>query len=179
MTQAGVVYGQALYDLAKDEGLEQVIFDQLIVLDDVFYAQPDYLRLLSASNLPCDARVQLVEDCFAGKIEPYLNNFLKLLTQRGYAKSFHDCVKQYKEQYNIAHNILPVKAVTCVPLTQLQKQRLEEKLCAITGKNAQLINRVDPGVLGGVRLDYDGTQVDDTVASRVDAIRKLLNNTVL
>ena len=179
MTGAGAVYGQALYDLAKEEGLDQVIYDQLITLDDIFAGQPEYLRLLSASNLPCEQRLQLVEDCFGGKVQPYLNNFLKLLTQRGHIRSFPECVKQYREQYNIAHNILPVKAVTAVALSDAQKTRLEEKLCSITGKAAQVTNRVDPGVLGGVRLEYDGTQVDDTVANRMDSIRKLLDNTVL
>jgi hypothetical protein len=33
--------------------------------------------------------------------------------------------------------------------------------------------------LGGLRLTYDGMQVDGTVRSRMDAIGKLLKNTVL
>lgn len=179
MTQIGAVYGQALYDLAKDENLEQTVYDQLLMLDDIFSAQPDYLRLLSASNLPCQERLQLIEDCFGGKIEKHLNSFLKLLTEKNRIGSFHDCVAQYKEQYNLAHNILPVYAVTGSALNEAQKKRLQDKLCAITGKNAQVINRVDPSVLGGVRLEYDGTQVDDTVASRLSGIRKLLDGTVL
>ena len=179
MTQIGAVYGQALYDLAKDEGQEQTIYDQLLVLDDIFCTQPDYLHLLSATNLPCQERLQLIEDCFGGRVEKHLNSFLKLLTERGHAQSFHDCVKQYREQYNLAHNILLVQAVSGFALNEAQKKRLEEKLCAITGKKAQLINRVDPSVMGGVRLEYDGTQIDDTVASRLSGIRKLLDNTVL
>lgn len=179
MTGAGAVYGQALYDLAKEEGLEQEIYHQLMILDSVFATEPEYLRLLSASNLPCEQRLQLVEECFGGKVQPYLNNFLKILTQRGHICSFPECVKQYREQYNIAHNILPVKVVTAVALSDAQKEKLKKKLCSITGKMAQVTNRVDPAVMGGVRLEYDGTQVDDTVANRMDSIRKLLNNTVL
>jgi len=34
-------------------------------------------------------------------------------------------------------------------------------------------------VLGGMRLDYDGKRVDDTVAHRMDAVRKRLKNNVL
>lgn len=179
MTGAGAVYGQALYDLAKEEGLEQAVFEQMVMLNEVFTEQPEYLRLLSASNLPFAQKEQLIEECFGGKVEPYLNNFMKLLTRKGHIRSFPECVKHYREQYHIARNILPVKAVTAVALTDAQKEKLEEKLCAITGKTAQIVNRVDPDVVGGVRLDYDGTQVDDTVTSRMQNIRKLLKNTVL
>jgi len=42
-----------------------------------------------------------------------------------------------------------------------------------------LTNRVDPDVLGGVRLDFDGKCVDDTLSHRLDSIRNMLNHTVL
>jgi len=72
-----------------------------------------------------------------------------------------------------------VQAVTAVPLTEAQHGRLAEKLAKLTGKTVELTNRVDPSVLGGVRLDYDGKRVDGTVQSRLDSIRDLLKNTVL
>ena len=48
-----------------------------------------------------------------------------------------------------------------------------------TGKTVELVCRVDPAVLGGVRLDYDGKRVDGTVANRLDTIRTMRKNTVL
>ena len=75
--------------------------------------------------------------------------------------------------------ILVVTAVTAVALTAAQQARLTEKLSGITGKTIDLRNRVDPNVLGGVRLDYDGKRLDDTVAHRLNAIHGVLKNTVL
>ena len=49
----------------------------------------------------------------------------------------------------------------------------------MTGKTILLANRVDPTCLGGVRLDYDGQRLDDTVSHRLDSVRELLKNTVL
>ena len=60
-----------------------------------------------------------------------------------------------------------------------QAQRLSEKLAKITGKTIQLVNRVDSSCLGGVRLDFDGKQVDGTVRRRLDGIRGILASTVL
>ena len=64
-------------------------------------------------------------------------------------------------------------------LNPAQTEKLTAKLCQITGKQVKLLNRVDPEVLGGVRLDYDGKQLDDTVSHRLDAVRSLLKSTVL
>ena len=69
--------------------------------------------------------------------------------------------------------------MTAVALKPEQEQKLTEKLARITGKEIILHNRIDPAVLGGVRLDYDGQRLDDTVSHRMEAIRDLLNKTVL
>ena len=179
MTEVANVYGEALYGLAKEEGLTQTILHQLKTLEGCFAQEPGYLRLLGAHNLPKAERCQILDECFRGKVEPYVLNFLKILTERGYAKCFFDCCKAYRQMYNEDNGILPVEAVTAVALTQEQFARLQEKLEKLTGKTVELTNRVDPAVLGGVRLDYDGKRVDGTVSSRLDTIRDLLKNTVL
>ena len=179
MTQVGSVYGEALYVLAKDENFSTEILQQLRTLGESFKEIPDFVRLLSAPNLSKEERCEILDNCFRDKVHIYVLNFLKILTEKGYAKHFAACVKAYQEQYNLDNGILPVTAVTAVPLNEGQKDRLTEKLSSITGKKVELNNRVDPAVLGGVRLDYDGKRVDDTVSHRLDAIRNMLKNTVL
>lgn len=179
MTQIGSVYGGALYALAKDEEIVEVVRRELVQVDAVLQKEPDYLRLLSAANIPRQERCDLVDRAFRNKVHPYVLNFLKILTEKGYAKHFTSCLDTYIRQYNTDNHILPVKAVSAVALTGEQITRLEEKISALTGKNVMVENTVDPDCLGGVLLDYDGTQVDGTVASRIEKIRKLLKNTVL
>lgn len=179
MSQAGNVYGQALYGLAKDENLSGRILQELTVLERSFQEEPQFLRLLSAPNVTVEERCRILDECFRDKVQIYVLNFLKILTEKGIAKSFSDCVRAYQDQYNQDHNILPVTAVTAVSLSEDQVKRLTDKLSAITGKTAQITNRVDPACLGGVRLDYDGKRVDGSVASRLETVRNMLKNTVL
>lgn len=179
MTQAASYYAQALYALAKDEGLDGQILGELDVLKQVFDREPEFVRLLSVPNLPKAERCGILDESFRGSVHIYVLNFLKILTEKGYMRQFSDCCKAYREQYNLDNGILTVQAVTAVELTEDQSARLKEKLAAITGKTVALVNRVDPAVLGGVRLDYDGKRVDGTVKNRLDAIGNMLKNTVL
>ena len=179
MTQAANTYGQALYDLAKEENLGKTILDQLLVLKDVFADTPAYSKLLSTPNIPKQERCGILDEAFRGKVHPYVLNFLKILTEKGYPRHFADCCEAYRGHYNADHGILPVKAVSAIALTEDQSARLCEKLQKITGKTIELTNRVDPDVLGGIRLDYDGKRLDDTVSHRLESIRSMLNNTVL
>ena len=180
MTEVGSVYGQALYDLARSEGLTEAIFEELKVLRHCFTVEePGFIKLLSTPTLTKQERCQILDDSFRGKLQPYLLNFMKILTEKGYMRHFADCCDAYQECYYEDNGILLVNAVTAVPLTPDQLERLTNKLIAITGKKIELRGRVDPNCLGGVRLDYDGKRLDDTVAHRLDAIRGVLKNTVL
>lgn len=179
MTQIGNAYGQALYALAKEEGCSLPVLEELKVLEESFLAEPDFLLLLAAPNLSKEERCGILDASLRGRVHPYVLNFLKILTERGSIRCFHDCCKIYREAYNRDNGILEVCAVTAVALSEEQSRRLADKLHAITGKTIELVNRVDTSCMGGVRLDYDGKRLDDTVESRLDAIRALLKNTVL
>lgn len=179
MTQAGTVYAQAFYELARDKGLDEAIHSEMEVLDRSFSENPDYIRLLSSANLPKEERCRILDEGFRGKIQPYLLNFLKILVERDHIRLFPDCCRVYTRMYQQDHNILSVTASTAVPLTPAQEAALTEKLSGITGKTILLRNQVDPGVLGGVKLSYDGKCLEDTVSHRLGQIRDLLKNTVL
>ena len=76
-------------------------------------------------------------------------------------------------------SIPPVTAITAFPLSDAQAEKLTGRLARITGRQIILRNRVDPTCLGGVRLDYDGKRLDDTVSHRLESIHSLLKKDVL
>lgn len=172
-------YGGALYGLAADEGLEDRILRELRVLDEAFAAEPRFLILLSNPSIPKEERCKIVDDSFRNEVHPYVLNFLKLLTEHGYAHSFDKCRKEYTDLYNEAHGILPVRAVTAVEVSPALKERLSKKLCAVTGKTVDITYTIDPDCIGGIRLDMDGSRLDGTVRRRLDDLRDALKSTVV
>ena len=179
MTEVGNVYGESLYELAKEENLSKLIGEQLAVLQQSFQQEPDFIRLLSSPSLPKTERCQILDDSFRGKVHAYVLNFLKILTEKGYMRYFSDCCDAFTEHYDQDNGILRVSAVSAVELTAQQRDKLTEKLSRITGKKIALCTRIDSRVLGGIRLDYDGQRLDDTVSHRLDTIRNVLSKTVI
>ena len=179
MTEIANVYGEAMYDLAKDENLVEQFRKELNVLDEVFAQEPAFVRLLSSPSLTKPERCQVLEDSFRSNLHPYVLNYLKILTEKGYIRHFSGCCKVFRDRYNADNGILPVTAVTAIPLSDALRKKLADKLATTTGKRIELTCKVDPDCLGGVRLDYDGKRLDDTVSHRLESVRGLLKNTVL
>ena len=57
-------------------------------------------------------------------------------------------------------------------MTEQQVKSLHEKLEKLTGKTIDLKTKVDAKVLGGIRLDIEGTELDGTVQNRLATLRK-------
>lgn len=172
MTETAKMYGGSLYDLAAAEGLEDALLADVEAAAGIFAENPDYLHLLSLPNLPKKERCGLIDEAFGGQAHPYTVNFLKILCENGTLRELRGCAQEYRRRYNEAHGIVEAQAVAAVAIPDEARTRLEQKLCAMTGKTVHLTTKVDPAVLGGIRLDMEGTRLDGTVQARLDALRR-------
>ena len=171
MTETARMYGGSLYDLAAEEGLEARILGELDEAVALFKANPDYLHLLSTPSIPKRERCGLLDEALRDQVHLYVLNFMKLLCEKGALRELPGCARAYRLRYNEAHGILEATAVSAVPLTAEQTGRLHEKLEKVTGKHIDLKTKVEPAVLGGIRLDIEGTELDGTVRSRLAGLR--------
>ena len=172
MTEIARMYGGSLYDLAAEEGLETRILGELEEVNALFKANPDYLHLLSIPSIPKKERCGLLDEALRDQVHLYVLNFVKILCEKGTLRELPGCARAFRVRYNQAHGILEATAVSAVPMTAEQTARLHEKLEAVTGKKIDLKTRVDASVLGGIRLDIEGTELDGTVQNRLAALRR-------
>ena len=172
MTEIARMYGGSLYDLAAEEGLDTRILGELDEVVKLLKENPDYLHLLSIPSIPKKERCGLLDEALRGQVHLYVLNFLKILCEKGTLRELPGCARAYRVRYNEAHGILEATATTAVAMTPEQVKSLHEKLEKLTGKTIDLKTKVDAKVLGGIRLDIEGTELDGTVQNRLAALRK-------
>ena len=172
MTETAKMYGGSLYDLAAEEGLEPRILGELDEVQQLLKQNPDYLRLLSTPSIPKKERCGLLDEALRDRVHLYVLNFLKILCEKGTLRELSGCARAYRIRYNQAHGILEATAVSAVPLTEQQRAALHAKLESLTGKTIDLKTKVDAKVLGGIRLDIEGTELDGTVQNRLASLRR-------
>ena len=172
MTDIARMYGGSLYDLAAEEGLETRILDELDAVVSVLKEDPRYLRLLSIPSIPKKERCGLLDQALRGQVHLYVLNFLKILCENGTLRELSGCAREYRIRYNAAHGILEATATSAIAMTKEQTEALRQKLETVTGKKIDLAAKVDPAVLGGIRLDIEGTELDGTVQNRLASLRR-------
>ena len=179
MTQTARTYGEALYELALEEGLTAQLQEQLAAVAAILRENPQYVRPLSLPSLPKAERCAALDESFGPQVHPYLLNFMKILTENGTIRQLPGCEEAYRRRFNEDNGILEVTAVTAVALQEDLKEKLQAALERRTGKTIHLTTRVDESLLGGVRLETEGLRLDGTVRNRLDELQALLRGAAL
>ena len=68
--------------------------------------------------------------------------------------------------------LLDVKVYSAVQLTVAQRARIEQKLVDIFGKEISMIVKVDPSLIGGLRVVVGNTVFDNTIKTRLAEMKK-------
>ena len=171
-------YGNALFLLSEEMGTTDTTLNDVLILDEVFSKNPEYVKLLDTPALPKAEKLALIDEAF-GTVSENARNLVKILCEKHAVNSFHEIRKAFSSLYDAARGIEHVEAVTSVPMTEEQLKKMSDRLSAKTGKTVIIKNTVEPEILGGVKLRYSGIQVDGSVKTRLDSFEKILKNTVI
>ena len=179
MTETARRYGGSLYELALEEGMVDEVLAQLREVLDLMKENPQYERLLAEPSITKKERTQLIDEAFGSSLWPYLLNFLKLLCEEGYIPELKGCYKEDRRRYNEDHGISEATVTSARELTETQKAALLDKLEKMSGKKVEMICLVNPALIGGVRLDFEGKRYDGTAAERLKTLRSIIRNTTV
>lgn len=169
-------YGGALYSLARDEGIDTALLTEAREISALLKENEDYVRLLSAPNIPARERIDTVQAVFGGRVQTYMLSFLKLMTERGYGREIIACLSEYERLYYESNGIVVARVSCAAEPTAQQLAALQAKLEARTGKKIELRVNVDERLLGGVTVRMEGLTLDGSVRGHLDALRSSLRS---
>ncbi|MBE6542528.1 MAG: ATP synthase F1 subunit delta [Ruminococcaceae bacterium] len=177
MNETSREYGAGLFALAEEYGIEEEILENINVLSEYF--TDEYIHILLNPGIPKNERIGLVRELLDGKFNEYVVNYVMLMTERGRASSIKESFAEYEKLYLEKFAVVKVKAESAYPLTDSQKEKLEEKLKKLTGRRPILEYVLNPSLIGGMRLAYDNRSIDDSVQTKLKEIGAVLADTTV
>ena len=172
-------YGAALWMLAVEDACTDAMLEDVRALRSLMADNPEYLRLIRCPDIPLETRIGLLDDAFRGRVSDHVLHFMMLLAERGHFGCLPECLDEFCRKYDEANNIENVTVISAVALTREQKDALGQKLSQKLRKNVRLNAKVDPSLLGGLRVETEGMSLDGSVHNKIESIRESLLHTVL
>ena len=163
-------YAQAVFEIAREqERLDewQADLGQVAgLVEDV-----TVLGWLEDPKTPFEARIKLLKESL-GDLDPLALNLVYLLLARGRLGMATDVAQEYRRLLDSHRGVEPAEVVTAVPLDDEDRQKLAERLGAITGKKVEVTAGVDPALVGGVVVRVGGKLLDGSTRGRLEAMKR-------
>jgi len=171
-------YGEAIFLLTEEKNTTEKVLLDLKEVEKLLKENPEYINLADTPALPTEERTGLIDKAFS-QVDEDLVSLLKILSEKHSLCAFSRVASNYYALYDESRNIERVTAVTAVPLSENQENALREKLSSATGKNIIIINVVDTSILGGVKLRYQGIQLDGTLRANLNRLEEKIKDAKL
>ena len=160
-------YTKALFELARQASQEEKIGQE----DESFLAAYTGSQLQTVLTNPAfgmDSRKRIVIE-ISNKLQLSILaiHFLSLLLERDRLTYLPSIVARYHRLLNEAKGRVEAKAVGASALEAAMLDRLREVLHGISGKEIVLHQEIDPGLIGGVLLEFEGKVYDGSVRTQL------------
>lgn len=173
------VYAQALFDVAIESDKLDKFEEELQYINGIFQQHPELNKLYKTPRIDSQDKKEIIAQVFKDGISQEVMNFLKILLDKGRASNFEDIVKDYRRLANAHNNILEAVAITAIPMPDVEKLALENKLSNLTGKVVKLENKIDNSILGGILVRIGDKVIDGTIQSRLDELQENLTKIIV
>lgn len=168
-------YGLALFELASSEKEQLAWMNTLKELADIIHANREFRMVLSHPKITREKKKAIVLNVFDGKIDDTVLRFLLVLNEHDVLAHLEEIYLGYVACYKEAHDIEVVNVTSANTLSESQVERIQAMLEKKLNKQIELDLCVDPSLIAGVRVRGKDFIMDNSVVSRIAAIKEELN----
>lgn len=162
-------YAKAIFHLAQRENTLEQWSASLSVLRELFKATV-IVQFVEKPTVPVHQKIEKITDAIGDQLSEQAVNLLKLLGQN-HRLIYLPLIAEHYEQYKA--NALNTKSVlvdTAFALAENVKKTLTEKLGHKLNATINLVEKIDPTLLGGARIRFDNTVIDRTALGLINRL---------
>lgn len=171
-TDVGARYAQALFDLAKDENKIAAVEADLRSIKNMAAESADLRTLLASPGFSAEQKAAGLQGIGAkAGFDSLTMRFLGFLASQRRANALLSVITSFQDLSAKARGAISAEVVTAVPMTAAQADGVAAALRQALGKNPEISTRVDPSLLGGIRVKVGSRLFDASLKSRLDSLK--------
>ena len=171
MEEVAGVYARALFEVASERGVLDVVREQLGQFADALEADRRLEVFFVSPYLSTAEKTDGLRRMVEGADETFMSFLETLVERQRMGETFH-IRERYQELWDAEMRLLPVEVTSAVALDEETVRSIGERIGSGTGNTIQLKTVVDPDILGGVVLRVGNTILDASIKTRLEQLRK-------
>ena len=172
VSNVGGRYALALFALASDEKQVAAVDADLKSLKKALAESQDLRTLVSSPAFNAEDKGKaLVAIAVKAKFSMTTIKFLGLLATNGRAGLLASIITSYEALSAKARGAVSAQVTTAIALSPAQSKGVAAALRQALGKDPEIETRVDPAILGGIKVQVGSRLFDASLKSKLDSLK--------
>ncbi len=168
-------YGEALFELAVEEGKEEEFLQEIKALKEILDANPDFGKLMNHPKILKEEKLKVVEEVFKGHISTELLGFLHLVVAKDRYSEIDAILDYFIDEVKKEKGIGVAYVSTACGIDEAKKKEIEERLLATTHfKKMEMHYQVEEDLIGGMVIRIGDRVVDSSVKTKLYELQRQL-----
>lgn len=172
---AAGTYGEALFQLAREEGKVETFTEEIEGILAVLRENPEFLSLMIHPHIAKEEKMQVMETVFSGRVSKEMTGFFHILIEKGRFGDIFEIFSYFMDQMRADRKIGVAHVQSAVALSGEQKKKIEEKLLETTAFHTMEMHyEVAPELIGGLVIRIGDRVVDSSIRTKLEKMKSRL-----
>lgn len=167
-------YATALFDAAVKADAVEVVAADLDGLRVLAAEGVGIAAFLEAPHISTAVKRSVLDRALEGQLSDLTLRFVHLLIDKKRMAQLDGVLDHFGEMVRDHKGIVAARVRSAQPIEEAQLKRMAESLGRRIGKTVEIENKIEPGVIGGVVLEFGTWIVDRSIRRGLDDLRDLL-----
>jgi len=167
-------YALAVFQLAQEQSAIVPVGKDLHSLADAIYTDESVKEFFLSPVVDRKQKEAALAQSFQGRVHDVALHTVLLLVRKRRESLLRDLVRQYDELEMQARGAEQLTITSAKQLDSSQLQTVVARLEQLYNKKFDVVQRVDPKLIGGVRIMMGDLRIDGSVAGRLEELSRTL-----
>jgi F-type H+-transporting ATPase subunit delta len=168
-------YARALYDLGREEGLEDKFLKDMEALVSILESSEDFRSMMESPLYDITLKKRVLKDVSSNiTLTSFMENFLNILLEKDRFTYLESILDSYSGIIDEASGRVRASVTSASPLEKDQLDRIAGTLSKVVKKEVDLDVTVDPALIGGLIAEVQGMVYDGSVKTQISRLKQSL-----
>ena len=165
------VYADAFLGALPAGQASEALSEFASFIEDVLHANPEFAALLTSGMVGRDEKIALLGKVLEGRASPLFVDFLKVLAKHERLELLPLISRLSQRRHEERSGFQRVQVTSSQPLSAEQLQAVEQGLASSLPFKPIVEAKVDPALMGGLKIRVGDTVYDSSLQARMQQLR--------
>jgi F-type H+-transporting ATPase subunit delta len=171
-SRAASRYAKSLLGLAIEKKALDSVHNDMVFFTKVVEENKNFALMLRNPVIPHDKKNEILSKIFKGKVHALTMSFFDIITRKNREPLLPSIAREIHTQYNEYKGISKATVTSATPLDANLRAEFETLVKKYSDlKQVELIEKVDPSMIGGFVLKVGDRQIDASISNKLKALK--------